>query len=320
MLSVAASRSWPGHSNPSPSAATATLTYLEINGWLLTAAGVTVLCDPVLDGPLDFGIPGVYEASKRVLPASGLIDTLPPLDALLITQGLDDHAHARTLRQLARLDPELPVIAPPSARPALERAALRNVRYITSRSRRVDLPYLGLDALPTIRLPASQDADEATIEPRRRGGAAAGGGGLLVRATSGALVGPPWQRRENGYVVRSVEGGGCPTLYLEPHVEFDADELARLGPVDAVITPVSGQTLPGFELVHGPAASVELVATLRPRWVLPMCNGAVDATGLSAPLIEAIGSSEEFERGLRARGVSAEVLEVEPGAPITLEL
>lgn len=311
-------RSWPGHSATSASVASTTLTYLEINGWLLTAAGVTVLCDPVLDGPLDFGIPGVYEASKRVLPASGLVDTLPPLDALLITQGLDDHAHVRTLRQLARRDPELPVIAPPSARPVLERAALRNVRYITSRSRRVDLPYLGLDALPTIRLPASQDADEATIVPRR--GGAADGDGLLVRATSGALVGPPWQRRENGYIVRSRETSGCPTLYLEPHVEFDADELARLGPVDAVITPVSGQTLPGFELVHGPAASVELVATLQPKWVLPMSNGAVDATGLSAPLIEAVGSSEEFERGLRERGVTAEVLGVEPAVPITLEL
>merc|ERR1719213_185989 len=114
-----------------------------------------MLCDPVLEGPLDFGIPDVYSASKRVLPASGLVGTLPPLDALLITQGLDDHAHARTLEQLAKRDPQLPVIAPPSARPALERAGLCNVRYLTSQSRRIALPYLGLDALPTIRLPSS---------------------------------------------------------------------------------------------------------------------------------------------------------------------
>ena len=79
-------------------------------------------------------------------------------------------------------------------------------------------------------------------------------------------VGPPWQRRENGYI---VSGSGGPSLYLEPHVEFDAEELAAPGPVDAVITPLGGQTLPGFELVHGPAASAELIATLQPKWVQP---------------------------------------------------
>ena len=50
-----------------------------------------------------------------------------------------------------------------------------------------------------------------------------------------------------------------------------------------------------------------------------MSNRAVDATGLSAPLIEALGSIEECERQLRARGVTAEVLRVEPGVRLTLE-
>merc|ERR1712216_605156 len=74
----ATSWSWPGHTGTLSPAAT-TLTYLEINGWLLSAGGVNVLCDPVLEGPLDFGIPDIYSASKRVLPPTGLIDTLPPL-------------------------------------------------------------------------------------------------------------------------------------------------------------------------------------------------------------------------------------------------
>ena len=90
--------------------------------------------------------------------------------------------------------------------------------------------------------------------------------------------------------------------------------------MDAVVTPTSGQGLPGFELVHGPSASVDLVKRLRPRWVLPMCNGAVDATGLSAPFIEAIGTRDEFERGLRGEGIAAEIVEVRAGEPMTLAL
>ena len=290
------------------------LTYLEINGWLLNAGGVTVLIDPVLEGNLDFGIPGAYNAAKRVLPPNGLLQTLPRLDALLITQGLDDHAHDRTLNALAKLDPHLPVIAPPSARPLLQ-DRFRQIRYVTSRTRKLEVPYLGLDALPTIRLPPAASDDRATIAPRD---AAAAGIGLSVLATSGALVGPPWQKRENGYVLRPVAANGAPSIYIEPHVEYDEEELAACAPVDVVITPTSGQGLPGFELVHGPSASVDLVRRLRPRWVLPMCNGAVDATGLSAPLITSIGTGDEFERGLRAAGVQAQVLEVKPGEPITL--
>jgi len=178
------------------------------------------------------------------------------------------------------------------------------------------MPYLGLDALPTIQLPPASGPDQATITPR--GGAP--GGGLRVQATSGALVGPPWQRRENGYVLTPARRGESPSVYIEPHVEFDGAELARLAPVDAVITPVSGQRLPGFELVHGPHASAELVRRLRPRWVLPMRNGAVDASGLSAPLISEVGTGAEFESRLRAENLEAEVVDVRPGAQLTLRL
>jgi len=308
----AAAQHWP----PAETSGGATLTYLEINGWLISAAGVTVLVDPVLEGRLDFGIPALFAASKRVLPESGSTSSLPPLDALLITQGLDDHAHARTLARLAELDPTLPILAPPSALPAVERAFGRGVvQCLASPSRRIELPYLGLSSLPTVRLPAdATHAAEAVVRPRR-GGA---GGGLRVTATSGALVGPPWQRRENGYVLRPVQEGAAPSLYLEPHVEFDEDELRAFAPVDAVITPTRGQALPGFELVHGPAAAVRLVETLRPRLVLPMSNGAIDAAGIAAPLVTPIGAGNEFERLLAEAGVGAEVLEVRPGEPLTI--
>ena len=322
MLALGRSWSWPSQAAASAAAGTATLTYLEINGWLLTTAGVTVLIDPVLEGGLDFGIPDVYSARKRVLPANGLVNTLPPLDALLITQGLDDHAHARTLECIARVDPQLPVIAPPSARPVLERR-FRDVRYLTSNERRIDLPYLGLDTLPIIRLSPGSGCARATIEPRAdgRGSSPSSGHGLVVQATSGALVGPPWATRENGYVLRPVEPSSAPSLYLEPHVEFDETELTRCAPVDVVITPISGQGLPGFELVHGPSESIALCRTLKPRYIVPMGNGEVDATGLSAPLIREIGSRDEFRRALQAHGsMRAEVVDVVPGVPLSVTL
>ena len=121
---------------------------------------------------------------RRVLPESGSTSSLPPLDALLITQGLDDHAHARTLARLAELDPTLPILAPPSALPAVERAFGRGVvQCLASPSRRIELPYLGLSSLPTVRLPAdATHAAEAVVRPRR------GGGGAGLRERGGARL------------------------------------------------------------------------------------------------------------------------------------
>ena len=60
----------------------------------------------------------------------------------------------------------------------------------------------------------------------------------------------------------------------------------------------------------------------QPRWVLPMSNGAVDASGLSAPFIREVGTPAEFESGLRAAALSRrpEIVGVRPGEPITLAL
>ena len=89
-----------------------------------------------------------------------------------------------------------------------------------------------------------------------------------------------------------------------------------------MITPTSGQTLPGFELVHGPSAAASLVRVLRPRWVLPMHNGAIDASGLVAPLVSEIGTQDDFERRLQAERVdaTANVLEIHAGVPVTLSI
>lgn len=284
------------------------LTYLEINGWLLTTGGKTILIDPILDGDLDFGIPSIYSASKRVLPSTGLCELLPPIDCLLITQGLDDHAHERTLKKLTELwnadgddngssssssssSPSVPmIVAPPSARDALIKSGLASSSDNDDSSGST-ISYIRPGE--SINIEASSNNIDG------------GSGGVKIKATSGALVGPPWQARENGYIISSTSsasdgsGSGGPSIYIEPHVEFNRMELAREAPVDIVITPITGQGLtPLFQLVHGPSDALRLVQTLRPKYVIPMQNGDVDAEGLISSLVQTVGSPKEFEKML----------------------
>ena len=280
-----------------PNQNSAVLTYLEINGWMLSMGGLTILIDPILEGNLDFGIPSLYQGMKRVLPGNGLADHLPPIDCLLITQGLDDHAHVRTLQKLQQLDPNLPIIAPPSAKAALEESGYYNPQIL-------------------------KHQEEAIIRPR--GDTASTSSSVRVRATKGALVGPPWQRRENGYILRgsseTPEASSLPSIYIEPHVEFNPQELSRLGPVDVVISPISGQALPAFELVHGPKDTMRLVETLKPKYLVPMQNGDIDTEGPVSQFVSEVGSPSEFERRLSSSNLSTELMNVEPGKDIEISL
>jgi len=277
---------------------TAALTYLEINGWLISTGGLTILVDPILEGPLDFGIPAIYSASKRILPSSGLCESLPPIDCLLITQGLDDHAHERTLKKLCKLDRSIPIVAPPSAQGALERSGFpsSNISFIQPGGR------------ITLGQRFGDNSKAANYDQN-----------VVVRATTGALVGPPWQARENGYIISSNQG---PSIYIEPHVEYNARELRNEGPVDIIITPISGQGLPAFELVHGPSNALQLVQTLKPSYILPMQNGDVDAKGLVSPIIKSIGTPRDFQQMLKKvqklEKTKAEIVSITPGKDIFL--
>ncbi len=67
---------------------------------------------------------------------------------------------------------------------------------------------------------------------------------------TGALVGPPWSKRENGFVLREAAPGGA-SLYYEPHCDFDAASVSAAAPVDVVVTPPASQILLGYPLVGG---------------------------------------------------------------------
>ncbi|AMW30673.1 MBL fold metallo-hydrolase [Arthrospira platensis] len=84
------------------------LTWLDSNSWLVEMAGKSILIDPWLVGSLVFGnLPWLFKGEKqktRPLPDR--------IDAILLSQGLEDHAHIPTLKIL---DKNIPVVASPNA-------------------------------------------------------------------------------------------------------------------------------------------------------------------------------------------------------------
>lgn len=65
---------------------------------------------------------------------------------------------------------------------------------------------------------------------------------------AGALVGPPWSKRENGFIFTETQVDGV-SLYYEPHCDYQEDTFRDVPSVDAVVTPVVDQLLVAYPLV-----------------------------------------------------------------------
>ncbi|MQM23751.1 hypothetical protein Taro_056820 [Colocasia esculenta] len=234
------------------------LTYLEGNSWLWDVEGLNILVDPVLVGNLDFGIPWLYSAAKKTLKKLRLED-LPEVDCLLITQSLDDHCHVNTLRPLSKMRPDLWVIATPNAESILN-PMFRNVTYL-------------------------EPGQSSELE---------GGNGtkLIIRATAGPVLGPPWQRPENGYIIAFGENHGI--LYYEPHCVYN-QSLVQNFQADIIITPVIRQLLPFFTLVSGQEDAVNLGKLLQAKFIVAMQNGDLDSNGILTNIIKTDGTVESFK-------------------------
>lgn len=85
------------------------LTYFGANSWLVELGLQRILIDPWLVGSLVFGnLPWLFKG-ERSQPLASLPDKI---DLIILSQGLEDHAHRPTLEQLNRT---IPVVASPSA-------------------------------------------------------------------------------------------------------------------------------------------------------------------------------------------------------------
>lgn len=84
------------------------LTWLDSNSWLIEMGGKRILLDPWLVGSLVFGnLDWLFKGTKNIQR------TIPEnIDLILLSQGLEDHAHPPTLQQL---DKTIPVVGSPNA-------------------------------------------------------------------------------------------------------------------------------------------------------------------------------------------------------------
>ncbi|XP_022776989.1 uncharacterized protein LOC111318401 isoform X4 [Durio zibethinus] len=131
------------------------------------------------------------------------------------------------------------------------------------------------------------------LEPGQDSEVEAGNGSKVrIKATAGPVLGPPWQRPENGYLVISQQGQL--TLYYEPHCAYNKNFLEKER-ADIVITPVIKQLLPNFTLVSGQEDAVQLAKLLHAKFIVPMKNGDLDSQGLLASIIQAEGTVESFK-------------------------
>ncbi|MBE9099525.1 MBL fold metallo-hydrolase [Vacuolonema iberomarrocanum] len=96
------------------------LTYLDSNSWLIDLEHTRILLDPWLVGDLVFGgakwLFRGYREAPRTIPED--------IDVILLSQGLEDHAHPETLKALDRT---IPVIASPNAAKVVEGLGYENV-------------------------------------------------------------------------------------------------------------------------------------------------------------------------------------------------
>lgn len=99
------------------------LTYLDSNSWLIDMAGKRILLDPWLVGSLVFGnADWLFKGDRpqdRQIPEH--------VDFILLSQGLEDHAHPETLKAL---DKNLPVVCSPNGKGVVEKFGFKQIQSI----------------------------------------------------------------------------------------------------------------------------------------------------------------------------------------------
>lgn len=99
------------------------LTWLDSNSWLIEIAEQRILLDPWLVDALTFNnLDWLFKGSRlqdREIPAN--------IDLILLSQGLEDHAHPPTLKLL---DKNIPVVASPNAAKVVGKLDYANVNIL----------------------------------------------------------------------------------------------------------------------------------------------------------------------------------------------
>ncbi|KAK9795939.1 hypothetical protein WJX73_009032 [Symbiochloris irregularis] len=249
------------------------VTFFGCNSWQARFPQIdkTVLVDPWLVGELTFaGLNWAFEGKKGLQKPLDVNAIAKQADLLLLSQGLPDHAHKPTLELLPK---DLPVVGSPAAARVVADMGFKNV--------------FELDHGQSMTF-----FDDS----------------LQIHATVGALVGPPWSKRENGFVLRETKGGskGGVSLYYEPHCDYDEASLRDAGAqgVDVVITPASSQLVAGYELVQGNSNILKLLQQLQPSVIIPLLNASFPMTGPFSSLVYEDGKADQLTQRLQQANLS----------------
>ena len=271
------------------------LTYVshEGNSWgvNLDQTNTRLLVDPWLVGSLTFGgLDFIYEGKKKVFGKDEPVDldkVARETDVILLTMSIDDHCHKPTLEALYQRRPDVPVVGSPSAAALARSVGFTNVTELDwEKEEELDM------------------------------------GNLTLRATAGALVGPPWSKREAGFVIREKGENGI-SLYYEPHCDFEASSVRKVGTVDVVVSPPNTQSLLGYDLVKGNTDNVALLSMLRPKTVIALMNAEFDGSGPLAALISETGGPDVLKQQIieaSAVDSSVEVVVPKSGEPLKVQV
>ncbi len=113
-------------------------TYLGTNGWFIKFRKTNLLIDPWLTGDLIFP-PGEW-FFKGSLETDILIDK--DINIILLTQGLQDHCHIPTLKELRK---DIPIICPRSASSILQKLGFKSIKILQP-SEKTYQKYLSIKA------------------------------------------------------------------------------------------------------------------------------------------------------------------------------
>lgn len=120
------------------------LTWLDSNSWLIGVGNRQILLDPWIVGSLVFNnLPWLFKGEHtktKSIPEK--------IDLILLSQGLEDHAHKPTLEQLDR---NLPVVASPNATKVVESLGYQQIHTLEH-----EKTYTLPDELTITALPGSQ--------------------------------------------------------------------------------------------------------------------------------------------------------------------
>lgn len=269
----------PSNVSRSNTKTTFTYTHLECNGQLwqidLGVKTLSIVVDP-LASQLDFGIPWGYRANKKSLSEEATIDLICNANPThcLLTMGLDDHTHMPTIILLQERLPLLEYVVAPSAEKKL--------------------------------LDSGVDANKMTV--LKHGQSYQLISEALVTATPGALVRPPWQMRENGFLLQTMkdnteERDDSLSIYYEPHNDIVLDDIESMKlRADIMVMPVTEQSLNRqFTLVYGGERALQIAEALKAACIIPLGNGVLNSEGPLAQLVQDRGNIHEFKQLLNDR-------------------